>query len=108
MKQLILILGLAVCVTANTVAQNVTKKDSYPYWTLSKEVQRFQFKDVEYTPSVIATGNMLFTSSKGVQRISDKGQVTEKAGRVAFTGTPSWVISKGVARMQYERVNNKR
>lgn len=80
-------------------AQESVKKDSYPYWTISKDVQRVQYKNVQFVPSTIVTGNGQWTISKGVARAQDE----RATGNVQTGGRPTWFISKGVARQQAER-----
>jgi hypothetical protein len=78
------------------------KKETYPVHIISKEVQRLQFRDTEYTPAQVTTGDVAFVSSKGVNQLNAKRSVKTYAA-VKRDGMPSWVISKGVARMQYEK-----
>jgi hypothetical protein len=104
MKKLIMVLAFAVSASITAWGQTPAseKKTTYPYWTISKDVQRMQFRGYQLQMPVISTTNMVF-SSKGIHSFSAKPQST---GTVQMTGMPSYVISKGVARMQYER-NNK-
>jgi len=85
-------------------SQDNDRKTNYPYWIISKDVQKLQFNDAEYVATPAVTG---FTPlSKGVQLFSQTR--SEDAGnQVKMTGVPSSVISKGVARMQVERNNQK-
>jgi hypothetical protein len=73
------------------------------------------FKDKAYVPAKIVTGDLLKVSGKGVHRLFGGGVGVSSAEasnneerqqrQVKTTGTPSWVVSKGVARWQYERGN---
>jgi hypothetical protein len=99
MKKFMFLMALAAGTTLATQAQEV-KTDSYPYWAVSKDVQRTRFKDVRLVPMQIRTGNADWAISKGVQRAQPA-----PTGRVARTGYPTWTISKGAARRQAE--NNK-
>ena len=71
----------------------------YPNRAISKDVQRVQFTDVN--PLVeINTGNATMVVSKSVQTVKESSRVSEK---VVMKPMPARVISKGVARMQYEK-----
>lgn len=78
------------------------KKERYPAHIITKDVQRLQFRNTEYAPATVTTGDVAFVSTKGVQQVNAK-RVSRTAAVVKRDGMPSWVISKGVARMQYER-----
>ncbi|RAW01197.1 hypothetical protein [Pseudochryseolinea flava] len=97
MKKLLSIIGLTV-LGAITVNAQSSKTESYPYWTIAKGVQQLQFKDSDYKPSAIVTGNAGWTVSKGVNRSTDA-----RTGSVQTGGRPTWFISKGVARQQAEK-----
>ena len=73
------------------------RQENYPYWAISKDVQRIQYRDVTFAPAKITTGTGGWVVSKGVQRKADGSQ-----GTVTKTGYPSWIISKGAARKQFE------
>lgn len=90
---------------AAVAQENAAKSETYPYHTISKDVQRLQFRNVEFTPARITTGDLLTVSSKGVSRISASRSAATPSN-VQLKGMPSHVISKGVARMQYEKNNN--
>lgn len=99
-----LVLGLCLVTGANLVSFGQQANDrQYP--AISKDVQRLQIKDDWYKPARITTGDVAAVSSKGVHQISTKDQ-TPGTTAVRTGGMPSWVISKGAARMQYEK-NNK-
>lgn len=107
MKTLLVVLMLTGFGPIIAKAQQAeAKKNSSPHWTITKDVQRIQLRNPVFVPANVTTGNTGLTVSKGVQQAQVKRSF-EPTGKVAMTGTPSWVISKGVARMQYER-NNKR
>ena len=99
MKKLFSIIGLIVLGTIAANAQSTTS-ESYPYWTISKGVQQLQFKNLEYKPAAIVTGNGGWTVSKGVHQTNANVAAT---GRVQTSGRPTWFISKGAARQQAER-----
>jgi hypothetical protein len=94
---LILLFGALGAFTAQ--AQDSSKKDSYPFWTLSKDVQRIQYKNIQFTPSTVVTGNGQWVISKGVHQ----AQEAPVAANVQTGGRPTWFISKGVARFQAEK-----
>lgn len=97
-----LVLGLCVMMGASIVSFGQQANDrQYP--AISKDVQRLQIKDEWYKPARITTGDVTAVSSKGVNRISKKAETRTTSVRTG--GTPSWVISKGVARKQYEKNN---
>ena len=99
MKKFMLIMAIATGTTLATQAQEV-KTDSWPYWAVSKDVQRARFKDVRLVPLQIRSGNADWAITKGVQRAQPAPAAP--TGRVAMTGYPTWTISKGAARMQME------
>src|SRR4051812_46199918 len=105
MKRTVILLSLVV---AGCVAygQQEPQKSNYPYWTISKDVQRYQYRNVQFQPAVINTADVAGMSSKGVSQILKKRNTA--TGSVLLTGMPSHVISKGVARMQYEKTNKIR
>jgi hypothetical protein len=80
-------------------AQTTEKKDSYPYWTISKDVQRMQYKNTLHTPVKIALGDVRASVTKSIHRNNEP----VRQGTVIRTGYPTWTISKGVARQQAER-----
>jgi hypothetical protein len=102
MKKIIAGLYLIAGVSLNVFAQEGKTKTNYPYHLISKDVQRLQFRNYEFVPARISTGDLATLSSKGVNQINAK-KATQQTGTVVTGGTPSWVISKGMARMQYER-----
>lgn len=104
MKKLSIIFLLSGLVAFTAQAQENKSQDNYPYWTISKDVQRIQFNNVTFLPAKITTGNAGWVTSKGVHRAAATSEVA--SGTVAKSGYPSWVISKGVARQQFEK-NNK-
>jgi hypothetical protein len=101
-----LILGLCLVTGVGMVSYGQQKqKNDYPYRAISKDVQRIQIKSDWYEPASITTGDAAAVSGKGISRIHAKPSA-RSAAQVQMNGTPSWIISKGVARMQYEK-NNK-
>lgn|SRR5690242_9394000 len=102
MKKISIILLLSAALPFAAVAQSNERTDNYPYWTISKDVQRMQYKDVVFVPAKITTGDAAWSVSKGVQQLQANRE-QKSTGRVQMTGYPSWIISKGVARMNYER-----
>jgi len=94
MKKIVLALGLFGFATV-LFAQQAPVKDNYPYHTLSKEVQKIQYKDVEYTPAEIKAGDPALTSGKAVQQ---RTEVKDRNVAVVTKGYPTWTISKGIAR----------
>ncbi len=82
--------------------QGNRKKTNFPYWIISKDVQKIQFSNAEYVDTPAMTG--FKPVSKGVVLIS-QARRDETPTVVKMTGVPSSVISKGVARMQMERNN---
>jgi hypothetical protein len=77
--------------------------ESYPYWTISKDVQKMQFKNKVHTPSAVTTSTKVL-SSKGIVILQQRRE-TSRPTVIRMEGMPSSVISKGVARMQYENSN---
>jgi len=98
MKKISIILLFAVALPFVGSAQT---KDNYPYWTISKDVQRIQYKNVELLPAKITTGNTAWNISKGVAQATASKDAN--VGKVTTSGYPTWTISKGVARMNAEK-----
>ncbi len=87
---------------AATAQDGASKSERYPHHIISKDVQRLQFRNAEYKPARITTGDLNAVSSKGIARVVAKSS-SHTYTNVQMKGMPSHVISKGVARMQYER-----
>jgi hypothetical protein len=102
MKKIIMILCCTFASAFVFAQADEGKKSNYPYWTISKDVQRLQFRDIEFQPINITTGTQIIPVSKGVS-FMHTNRNPQRAVVVKMTGMPSSVISKGVARMQYER-----
>ena len=96
MKKSILLIAFSI-VSLGAVAQS----ESYPFWTISKDVQKIQFRNSLYTPAEIKTGTTL-PYVKGVAVLQNR-EAAKSSVAVRMDGIPSSVIQKGVARMQYER-----
>ena len=92
---MLMLFGLALAAYAQRV-------EKYPVWTNSKDVQKIQFKNSQYTPAAVSTTDLVSLSSKGISRVGYKSSPTSSS-QVQMTGMPSSVISKGIARMNYER-----
>ncbi|HEY9006600.1 hypothetical protein [Ohtaekwangia sp.] len=104
MKRLGLVIILIAVVTLVNAQDVKTKSESYPYWTISKDVQRLPYRNVKYIPAKISTGDLALNVSKGVQRLNAQ-RAPRQTGYITMPGYPAWIISKGVARMQYEKSN---
>ena len=103
MKKLSIIFFLIGSVAFAAQAQDgKARQDNYPYWTISKDIQRIAYRDVTFVPAKVTTGTGGWVVSKGVQR---KAVSDETQGTVSKNGYPSWIISKGVARKQFENSN---
>ncbi len=96
---LILLISCGAFIAANAQEQ---VSDSWPYWSISKDVQRGKFRNVTFVPVAIKAGNVDWTISKGAQKVS-KDISGQSTGTVVMNGYPAWTISKGAARMQYGR-----
>lgn len=92
---------LAVCFMLLTSAAIAQSERSIPANLISKGVHRLQLKESFFVPARVVTGDVL-RSTKSVNYVS-LWNSREVYGTVKMTGTPSHVISKGVARMQYEK-----
>ena len=104
MKKHLLILSLLAMSAIQVMGQNSAKyKSNYPYWTISKDIQRHQFRDVVYAPSAPAKGDVALVASKNVTRINR--QTTFLSRPVKMGGTPAHVVSKGIARMQIKNAS---
>jgi hypothetical protein len=98
MKSLVIIAGLVLtCFT--THAQNDVSQNTYPVWTISKDVQKIQFRNTQNISAIAVTGSNSMVVSKGVHSTS-QSTVT---GRVRKTGTPAWLISKDAARRHLKK-----
>jgi hypothetical protein len=102
MKASIVVLGFVFVASGAFAQERVQKKSNYPYWTISKDIQRAQYKDIVRESATITTGDVSMFGSKGINKINARPSRKEL---VSMKGMPSHVISKGVARMQYEKTN---
>lgn len=100
MKKYLIVTCLFMLVALSASAQR--SRSNYPHWAIGNELQRFQFRNVTFVPAVIVTNNGP-QSSKGITEIQSRPAKRVQPTKVKLAGTPSWVISKGVARMQYEK-----
>ncbi len=98
MKKILAMAFLFGVISLTASAQRPTS--NYPQWALSKEVQKYQFRNVLYRPATVTTAGAIVTS-KGIAAMQANRQV-RSTSKVAMKGTPAFVISKGVARKQYE------
>lgn len=95
------ILTLALLLGTISLTANAQRSTSnYPYWAVTKEVQKHQFRNVLYSPANVTTAGVIVTS-KGIANFQANREVRSTA-KVKMQGTPSFVVSKGVARKQYE------
>ena len=102
MKALSIIILLVGFVGIQSMSQASRKKSNYPYHTISKEVQKLPFRNVDHLPAKIVLTEAITFSAKGSARILASSK-SEAERAVTRRGYPSWTISKGVARQQYER-----
>ena len=103
MKKMLFVIGFVAATSLAASAQQSTP-ESFPFHTISKPVQKIAYKNAEYVPAKITTGSPSPVISKGVHYATLR-RPSKKAAVLKTNGTPAWVISKGVARMQYERKN---
>ena len=89
----------------NAMAQNTNKKTNYPYHTISKEVAKLPFKNIEHVPAKITLVSPAVTQSKGLVKNFVKEESETRT--VTRVGYPAWTISKAVARRQYEKSQSK-
>jgi len=94
---------MVAIITGTTLATQAQEKksDSWPYWAVSKDVQRTRFKNVSFEPVQIRSGNADWAISKDVRRVPSAPAAA--TGKVTMGGYPTWSISKGAARWQAER-----
>jgi hypothetical protein len=71
------------------------KTHRFPLHTVSKEVAKLQFRNAEYAPAKLMTGDLSLVSGKGVHRFSSDRVTTPVT--VTTGGTPAWVNSKGIS-----------
>ena len=96
MKRVLILPLLALCsLTAFAQSENTN-----PAW-ISKDVQKIQYRNSPIASSVVTTAARPLVS-KGVAVIANR-QTSAATSRVAMTGTPASVISKPVAKQQYEK-----
>jgi len=106
MKKISLVLALVGIGIAANAQQDNSKKDNYPYWTISKGAAQMQFKNVKYVPAKITVGDPAWTTGKGAAKFLAKGR--SRAGvQVVTSGYPTQIISKDAARMQLEKSQSK-
>ncbi len=72
---------------------------SYPVWTISKPVQKLQFKSSGFKDARLYTGNA-WMLTKDVHRLQVLRNERLQSHAIGTGITPSSVISKGVARIQ--------
>lgn len=72
-----------------------------PVW-LSKDIHKMQFRKSGIEISEVRTSMSGLSISKHVQYVSPNRSY-QRGGKVSLSGMPASVISKGVARMQYEK-----
>jgi hypothetical protein len=102
MNKLLFVICFVAAASLSASAQSTTER--FPFHTISKPVQQLAYKNVEFVPAKITTGDPAPVISKGVHLTSLR-RSSKKTAILKTNGTPAWVISKGVARMQYERKN---
>lgn len=102
MKKLGLIIILAGLVNLTHAQETEERKVKWPYWTISKDVQRLPYRNTVFTPVKMSVGDVTLTSSKGVQQINTT-RSPKRTGYVETNGYPAWTISKGPARLQAKR-----
>ena len=99
----IIVLCVATFASVNLFGQRIDPgKITHPIWVISKDVQRLQFRNSVYEGGALIAGDGSIAVSKGVNRINAKKRSNTPIIR---SGMPSHVISKGVARWQYEKEN---
>jgi hypothetical protein len=98
MKSLITICLVLFASATAAVAQ---RGENYPAHSISKDVQKIQFRNTKHVSSRVITAH-LHPSSKEVTSIRQRGNKKFPVV-VTMNGMPSTVISKEVARMQFER-----
>jgi hypothetical protein len=90
---------MMVCVLVSAAAvanaQQKPANDNYPYWTISKAVQRVQYQDVAHTPATVNVTDVASTVSKNVKRSEYVG-----SSAVVVTGKRPASSLKGVAAMR--------
>ena len=86
---------------------SLTYETTFPIWSISKPVQQLQFKDTAFRPARVYTGNAwIMTKDVHQLQLLRGKRYPHYKGRL--TDTPASAISKGVARMQYERAAKAR
>ena len=96
MKKIALVLTF-IWIASVSYAQSPERE--YTNRAISKDVQRSQLSDVSPLAE-INTGNATMVVSKDVQAVKESNL---PSGKVVMKPMPARVISKGVARMQYEK-----
>lgn len=76
---------------------------NYPYWTITKEIQRHAYRNVAYNPATFNITDVSSIVSKNIQR-----KETTASKKVVATGYPAWTISKPAARQSFERNEKKK
>jgi hypothetical protein len=104
--RLVLLVLFAFIAWSSSAQDTVSRETTFPVWTISKPVQQLQFKNTLFTPARVYTGNA-WIMAKDVHQLQLVKQ-RKTFYKVKHGNLPSTSISKGVARMQYERLNKAR
>jgi hypothetical protein len=102
------VLIVFVCVMASTsgFGQDSLNQVTYPVWSISKPVQKLQFRNSVFKGARVYTGNA-WVLTKDVHQLQLIRNSRLETHKVRLGSNSSSFISKGVARMQYNR-NKKR
>ena len=94
--------ALVFFATAVLAQEDEVKYSTYPLWTVSKDVQLIQYRNTIFKPARIYTGNA-YTISKDVNWHQTMRRTPQPVQRVSANGMPASVVSKGLARHQYQK-----
>jgi hypothetical protein len=92
--------------SASAFGQDSLNQVTYPVWSISKPVQKLQYRNSVFKGARIYTGNA-WVLTKDVHQLQLVRNGRLETHRVKTGTSSSSFISKGVARMQYDR-NRKR
>jgi hypothetical protein len=95
----------SIAIVAAVMASGAAFGQSRHSAIVSKDVQRFSMGKSSFVPARIVTTSLPLTQ-KSVQLIGRRFSEPEVV-QVKMTGMPPYVISKGVARMQYQHRSKK-
>ena len=103
MKKVSLIFLIVAAPLFLRAQDSTTTGSNFPYWTISKDVQRLTYQKTVHAPLTIEVTDISTLVSKNVHR-----KKTSDTRHATLSGYPTWTISKPVARQTVEGNAKKR